>query len=111
MLILPSGLGCQVTDSHNPFAHDGVDPPGRPCGSFKRQVALFRRDVDGGIPLIRLHDLRHGHATTLLRQGTPVKVVSERLGHTDATTTLRVYQHVVPGMQSEAAEAFAALPS
>jgi integrase len=63
------------------------------AGSFKRQVALFRRDVDGGIPLIRLHDLRHGHATTLLRQGTPVKVV------------------VMPGMQSEAAEAFAALPS
>jgi len=81
------------------------------AGSFKRQVALFRRDVDGGIPVIRLHDLRHGHATTLLRQGTPVKVVSERLGHTDATTTLRVYQHVVPGMQSEAAEAFAALLS
>lgn len=81
------------------------------AGSFKRQVALFRRDVDGGIPLIRLHDLRHGHATTLLRQGTPVKVVSERLGHTDVTTTLRVYQPVMPGMQSEAAEAFAALPS
>jgi len=28
------------------------------AGSFKRQVALFRRDVDGGIPLIRRHDLK-----------------------------------------------------
>jgi integrase len=39
----------------------------------------------------------------------PVKVVSERLGHANATITLTVYQHVHPGMGREAAARFAAL--
>jgi integrase len=37
--------------------------------------------------MIRLHDLRHTHATLLLADGVPVKVVSERLGQASATTT------------------------
>lgn len=80
-------------------------------------TARFRRHLeaaqaalpDAHLPRIRVHDLRHTHATALLRIGTPVKVVSERLGHTDATTTLRVYQHVLPGMQKAAADSFSAL--
>jgi integrase len=49
------------------------------------------------LPVIRLHDLRHTHATLLLAAGEPVKVVSERLGHASATITLTVHQHVHPG--------------
>lgn len=60
------------------------------------------------LPRIRLHDLRHTHASILLQAGTPVKVVSERLGHASPAFTLNVYQHVLPGMQSDAAEAFGA---
>lgn len=48
----------------------------------------------------------HTHATLLLRAGVPVKVVSERLGHASPGFTLNVYQHVLPGMQAEAAEVF-----
>jgi hypothetical protein len=58
---------------------------------------------------IRLHDLRHTHATLLLAAGEPVKVVSERLGHATAMITLNVYQAVIPGMQRSAAERFASL--
>ena len=61
------------------------------------------------LPVIRLHDLRHTHATLLLADGVPVKVVSERLGHASATITLTVYQHVHPGMGRQAADRFAAL--
>lgn len=53
---------------------------------------------------VRFHDLRHSHASQLLRQGVPVKVVSERLGHSDVTITLNLYAHVLPGMQKEAAQ-------
>ena len=49
------------------------------------------------------------HATLLLADGVPVKVVSERLGHASATIALTVYQHVHPGMGREAADRFAAL--
>lgn len=71
--------------------------------SFDRIVART------SLPRIRLHDLRHTHATLLLRAGVPVKVVSERLGHATAGFTLTVYSHVMPGQDSDAAERFASL--
>ena len=58
------------------------------------------------MPLIRLHDLRHTHATLLIKAGVPVKVVSERLGHAKAAFTIETYQHVLPGMQADAARTF-----
>ncbi len=54
---------------------------------------------------IRLHDLRHTHASILPKAGVPVKVVSERLGHSSPAFTMTVYQHVLPGMQADAAAA------
>jgi integrase len=62
-----------------------------------------------GLPRIRLHDLRHTHATLSLQAGVPVKVVSERLGHASTSFTLDVYAHVIPGMQEDAAAKFGAL--
>ncbi len=62
-----------------------------------------------GLPRIRLHDLRHTHATLLLKAGVPITVVSERLGHSTPGFTMATYQHVLPGMQAEAARAFAGL--
>jgi integrase len=58
---------------------------------------------------IRLHDLRHTHATHLLAAGVNVKVVSERLGHASVAFTLDTYGHVMPGQQASAAAAVAAL--
>ena len=56
------------------------------------------------IPAIRFHDLRHTHATILLKQGVHPKVVQERLGHSKISMTLDTYSHVLPTMQKEAAE-------
>jgi integrase len=53
----------------------------------------------------RLHDLRHAHATELLRAGINVKVVSERLGHASSSFTLDTYAAVLPGMGRIAADA------
>jgi integrase len=73
-------------------------------------AGMFQRSTTrAGVPVIRFHDLRHTHASLLLKQGQPVKVVSERLGHASPAFTMTVYQHVIPGMQAEAARAFAAL--
>jgi integrase len=58
------------------------------------------------LPKIRLHDLRHTHATLLLQAGVPSKVVSERLGHASVAFTMQVYQHILPGMQADAAATF-----
>lgn len=42
----------------------------------------------------------------LLKAGIPIKVVSERLGHASVAPAMHVYQHVLPGMQADAAATF-----
>lgn len=75
-----------------------------------RLSQLFDKFVrHAGIRRINFHGLRHTHATLLLKAGVPVKVVSERLGHSDPAFTLRIYQHVLSGMQAAAASAFSQL--
>ena len=54
-----------------------------------------------GLPHVRLHDLRHTHATMIMEQGVSPKVVSERLGHASVAITLDTYSHVLPGLQEE----------
>lgn len=55
------------------------------------------------LPVIRFHDLRHSHATYLLASGVPIKIISERLGHSSTRVTQDIYSHVLPQMQEMAA--------
>ena len=70
--------------------------------TFERIVAV------ADVPRLRLHDLRHTHASLLLKERVPIKVVSERLGHATPGFTMATYQQL-PGMQSDAARAFGGL--
>ncbi|MDR7401316.1 MAG: site-specific integrase [Armatimonadota bacterium] len=79
-----------------------AQPDGKPL-----HLHLVRRDFRrvaraARLPQIRFHDLRHSHATDLLAHGEHPKVVSERLGHADPAFTLRVYGHLLPGLQAQA---------
>lgn len=66
--------------------------------------AMFRRQLElHGLPHMRFHDLRHSHASELLRHGVHPKVVSERLGHATVSFTLDTYSHLLPSLQEEAA--------
>jgi integrase len=70
----------------------------------------FRQAVKKAmLPQIRLHDLRHTHATLALQAGVHPKVVSERLGHATVSITLDTYSHAIPAMQEEAAALIAGL--
>lgn len=69
------------------------------------------RDARQPLPCIRLHDLRHLHATLLLKAGVPVHVVAQRLGHADPAITLRVYAHVLDDQAGQAATIFQQLMS
>jgi len=57
------------------------------------------------LPIIRFHDLRHTHASILLKTQ-PIQTVSKRLGHKNAQVTLSTYCHLLPGMADTAADAF-----
>jgi len=59
-----------------------------------------------GLHGVRFHDLRHTHATLMLKQGVHPKIVSERLGHSTIGITLDTYSHVTPGLQEAAALRF-----
>lgn len=60
-----------------------------------------------GCPRLRLHDLRHTWATLALINGVPMKVVSERLGHSSIQITMDRYSHLVEGLDRDAAETVA----
>lgn len=68
--------------------------------SFER---IARR---ASVRVIRLHDVRHTHATLLIAAGVQVKAVTERLGQAMSAFTIDSYQHVLPGMQADAARCF-----
>ncbi len=48
------------------------------------------------------HSLRHNHASMLLKAGVNPKVIQERLGHSNISTTLDIYSHIMPDMQQQA---------
>ena len=93
------------TDPDYVFTH----PHGGPVHPHSISQAFERITRNAQLPVIRFHDLRHTHATLLIKEGTPVKVVSERLGHATTAFTIETYQHVLPGMQTQAANLFAQL--
>lgn len=90
-----------LTGNSYVFTHDpgGAVPwaPDHATKTFQR----FRDDA--GLGTVRLHDLRHFAATSLLAAGVPVRTVSGRLGHANAATTLGVYAHFIEASDQAAA--------
>ncbi len=84
-------------------------PDGRALRPDYLSERFLRLVAKTDLPRIRLHDLRHTHATMALRAGVPVHVVAERLGHANSSMTLAVYAHVLPGQQAQAANRIADL--
>ena len=62
---------------------------------------LIRRS---GLPKVRLHDLRHSHATLALAAGTDLKTISATLGHSAISVTANTYVHALESMQQSHAE-------
>ena len=78
-----------------------VGTPIEPRNLYRHFQVLLKR---AGLPKIRFHDLRHTSATLMLQQGVHPKIVQERLGHSSISLTLDTYSHVLPHLQSEAAQ-------
>jgi len=74
--------------------------PGVVTHTFTKVIAK------AGLPRLRFHDLRHTHATLMLKAGVHPKIVQERLGHGSIAVTLDIYSHVVTGLQETAAQRF-----
>ena len=57
-----------------------------------------------GVKRIRIHDLRHSHASLLVEMGFTPLAIAERLGHEKIETTLNTYSHLYPNKQGELAD-------
>jgi integrase len=92
-------LGVRLTDEHHVVTREDGQP--LQPRSLSHAFTKFMRE-HAEIKRIRLHDLRHGHATALLASGVHPKIAQERLGHSSVSVTIDLYSHTVPNMQAEA---------
>lgn len=60
--------------------------------SYRRKMKVLEEKYD--LPHIRIHDMRHSHATLLINNDVNIHVIAERLGHSSTKTTERVYAHL-----------------
>ncbi|SQB33960.1 tyrosine-type recombinase/integrase [Clostridium cochlearium] len=82
----------------NPYAPSYV---GR---NYRRVLKDYKICEELNIPIIRFHDLRHTHATLMLKANIHPKIVADRLGHSSIKMTLDTYSHILPDMQQDAIE-------
>ncbi len=108
---LRTWLTRQQNDGHPAGPDDAIftNTAGEPLHAESISQLFTRIVARSTLPRIRLHDLRHTHASLLVANGVPIKVVSERLGHAHPGFTMATYQHVLPGMSAKAATDFANL--
>ncbi len=84
-----------------------VQEDGRPYHPQRLSQAFQVAARKAGLPRIRLHDLRHSHATAGLEAGVPLLMMSRRLGHSSLSITADTYSHVLPAADQEAADQIA----
>jgi len=99
-LRLATGLG-RLSDDDYVFPH----LPGEPWRPDALSAAFARLVRSRKLPTIRLHALRHSHASALIAAGLDVIAVSRRLGHGSPTITLNVYGHLFASKDAAAAKA------
>jgi len=97
--------GSGYVDHDLVFAH----PDGRPLHPERFSRTFGEQVARHGLPRLSVHGLRHSWATLALQAGVHPKVVQERLGHSTIGITLDVYSHVLPSMETDAAERVAGL--
>ena len=68
--------------------------------------AFLRAQAGLGLLRITFHEMRHSHATILLRDRVPVHIVSRRIGHKDPSVTLNIYADVIPDDDTSAVDTF-----
>jgi len=66
--------------------------------NFSRRFEYILKHLE--LPKTRFHDLRHYHATMMLKHGIPDLYASKRLGHASVSTTKEIYQHITSDMES-----------
>lgn len=76
---------------------------------FKKVIRIYNETHEDKLPEITLHGLRHTSATLLIAQNVDIKTVSNRLGHSETSTTMDIYTHALQKQDELAAESLGEL--
>lgn len=103
-LIAVSSFLCVLVQKYSEQLYD-YEPNERlfPVTKSYLHCEMTRGTKKSGIKRIRVHDLRHSHASMLIEEGFSALLISERLGHESIETTLQTYSHLYPNKHGEVA--------
>ena len=81
-----------------------IDTPSKKFVDFLKLYNSSVSAPEEKLPIIRLHDLRHTHATMLIGRNVNIETIAERLGHANPSVTLDIYGHALKSMDKVAAD-------
>lgn len=104
IITMPKFL-CDIVQNYASKLYD-YEPTERlfPVTKYYLHHEMDRGCKKSGVKRIRIHDLRHSHASLLIEEGFSPLLISERLGHENVETTLQTYSHLYPNKQGEVAD-------
>lgn len=103
-IVLPAFLCHQIQEYISTPGTDASKERLFPVSKYYLTSQLKKGCINSGVRQIRLHDLRHSHASLLIELGASPLLISERLGHEKVETTLQIYSHLYPNKQAAVAD-------
>lgn len=103
VITLPSFLMNEIQDYASKIYNLSSEQRLFPFNKYYLWKRMKKYSKKANVKKIRVHDLRHSHASLLIELGFSPLLISERLGHENIETTLQTYSHLYPNKQSEVA--------
>lgn len=104
MITIPEFLAADIKDYMDSLYDLQEDDRLFPITKYYLEHEMQRGIKESGVKRIRVHDLRHSHASMLIELGFSPLEIANRLGHEKVETTLNTYAHLYPNKQTKLAE-------
>ena len=104
VITIPEFLAADIKDYMDSLYDLQEDDRLFPITKYYLEHEMQRGIKESGVTRIRVHDLRHSHASMLIELGFSPLEIANRLGHEKVETTLNTYAHLYPNKQTKLAE-------
>lgn len=104
VITIPEFLAADIKDYMDSLYDLQEDDRLFPITKYYQEHEMQRGIKESGVKRIRVHDLRHSHASMLIELGFSPLEIANRLGHEKVETTLNTYAHLYPNKQTKLAE-------
>ena len=104
VITIPEFLAADIKDYMDSLYDLQEDDRLFPITKYYLEHEMQRGIKESGVKRIRVHDLRHSHASMLIELGFSPLEIANRLGHEKVETTLNTYSHLYPNKQTKLAE-------